>query len=220
MSKGKWIALSISALTLAYSPAARSDAVDVFSITKLSSEDSSISVSLAAIPAANIDAFSFSGVLHSPGIDSWSFSSPAVPYLFSQSLDGTSVVMPYIAWHEAGNPNLYNLFNIHTDGSQVTSFGIWSDLTAQGLIDHGFGGCRLGGAAAACPILNAGESIDLKITRLGSTFVSAPDLRVSFTDLSDVASAVPEPSTWAMMILGFAGIGFMAYRRRNQFVAA
>jgi hypothetical protein len=24
-------------------------------------------------------------------------------------------------------------------------------------------------------------------------------------------SAVPEPSTWAMMILGFAGIGFMAY---------
>jgi PEP-CTERM motif len=29
-------------------------------------------------------------------------------------------------------------------------------------------------------------------------------------------SAVPEPSTWAMMILGFAGIGFMAYRRRNN----
>jgi hypothetical protein len=29
-------------------------------------------------------------------------------------------------------------------------------------------------------------------------------------------SGVPEPSTWAMMILGFAGVGFMAYRRRNQ----
>jgi hypothetical protein len=29
------------------------------------------------------------------------------------------------------------------------------------------------------------------------------------------ASAVPEPSTWAMMLLGFAGLGFMAYRRRN-----
>jgi PEP-CTERM motif len=26
---------------------------------------------------------------------------------------------------------------------------------------------------------------------------------------------VPEPSTWAMMILGFAGIGFMAYRRKG-----
>jgi hypothetical protein len=29
-------------------------------------------------------------------------------------------------------------------------------------------------------------------------------------------TAVPEPSTWAMMILGFAGIGFMAYRRKSK----
>ena len=29
-------------------------------------------------------------------------------------------------------------------------------------------------------------------------------------------SAVPELSTWAMMLLGFAGVGFMAYRRKNQ----
>jgi len=28
--------------------------------------------------------------------------------------------------------------------------------------------------------------------------------------------AVPEPSTWAMMILGFMGVGFMAYRRKSQ----
>ena len=31
-----------------------------------------------------------------------------------------------------------------------------------------------------------------------------------------LASAVPEPSTWAMMLLGFAGIGFMAYRRKSK----
>ena len=29
-------------------------------------------------------------------------------------------------------------------------------------------------------------------------------------------AAVPEASTWAMMILGFAGVGFMAYRRKSQ----
>ena len=29
-------------------------------------------------------------------------------------------------------------------------------------------------------------------------------------------TAVPEPSTWAMMILGFAGIGAMTFRRRKQ----
>jgi hypothetical protein len=27
---------------------------------------------------------------------------------------------------------------------------------------------------------------------------------------------VPEPSTWAMMLLGFAGIGFVYRRRRSR----
>jgi hypothetical protein len=31
-----------------------------------------------------------------------------------------------------------------------------------------------------------------------------------------ITTAVPEPSTWAMMILGFAGVGFMAYRRKSK----
>lgn len=31
-----------------------------------------------------------------------------------------------------------------------------------------------------------------------------------------LAPAVPEPSTWAMMILGFFGLGFVAYRRRYE----
>ena len=31
-----------------------------------------------------------------------------------------------------------------------------------------------------------------------------------------VLTAVPETSTWAMMILGFAGVGFMAYHRKSK----
>ena len=31
-----------------------------------------------------------------------------------------------------------------------------------------------------------------------------------------VAESVPEPSTWAMMTLGFAGVGFIAYRRSRK----
>ena len=43
------------------------------------------------------------------------------------------------------------------------------------------------------------------------------DSIVKLTDFSLVqVDAVPEPSTWAMMILGFAGIGFFAYRRRSK----
>lgn len=41
------------------------------------------------------------------------------------------------------------------------------------------------------------------------------DIRATL-DTITVSSAVPEPSTWAMMILGFAGIGFMAYWRKSK----
>jgi hypothetical protein len=38
--------------------------------------------------------------------------------------------------------------------------------------------------------------------------------------VADIAvAAVPEPATWSMMILGFAGIGFMAYRRSRKGLA-
>jgi hypothetical protein len=47
--------------------------------------------------------------------------------------------------------------------------------------------------------------------------VQQSNVEISATLTSDVVPGVPEPSTWAMMILGFAGIGFMAYRRKNSY---
>jgi hypothetical protein len=38
--------------------------------------------------------------------------------------------------------------------------------------------------------------------------ISAPEVAI--------AHPVPEPSTWAMMLLGFAGIGFIAYRGKSK----
>jgi PEP-CTERM motif len=50
------------------------------------------------------------------------------------------------------------------------------------------------------------------IYTFGLKLFSANDLLLG--DVSIQVNAVPEPSTWAMLILGFAGIGFMAYRRK------
>jgi PEP-CTERM motif-containing protein len=35
-------------------------------------------------------------------------------------------------------------------------------------------------------------------------------------EFTNVAAAAPEPATWAMMILGFSGVGFLAYRRKTS----
>jgi len=42
------------------------------------------------------------------------------------------------------------------------------------------------------------------------------DVRTDGTFTTGAIGAVPEPSTWAMMILGFCGLGFMAYRREQN----
>jgi hypothetical protein len=60
----------------------------------------------------------------------------------------------------------------------------------------------------------------------GSQYINSvrvyTDLPENFKSIKNIdfgnytVSAVPETSTWAMMILGFAGVGFLAYRRKNQ----
>jgi hypothetical protein len=44
----------------------------------------------------------------------------------------------------------------------------------------------------------------------------APGAEAGSTLNSTIIVSVPEPSTWAMMILGFLGVGFMAYRRKGR----
>ena len=51
----------------------------------------------------------------------------------------------------------------------------------------------------------------------GFSFSGEAEGNTSIDNLvASTVPAVPEPSTWAMMILGFFGLGFIAYRRRNQ----
>ena len=69
-----------------------------------------------------------------------------------------------------------------------------------------------------------GENFILVSTINGETFSS-----LGFTSTGNLSSveqvrvdiagnvgAVPEPATWAMMVVGFVGVGFMAYRRRGH----
>lgn len=83
------------------------------------------------------------------------------------------------------------------------------------------------------PTRNSGNDNHVYSTSaaVGEAFAGSPaGTYVAFEDLSFPGSdfnyfdhtfvftvaAVPELSTWAMMILGFAGIAYLAYRRRKQ----
>lgn len=79
---------------------------------------------------------------------------------------------------------------------------------------------------------NSAESLVLQSTGGVPVFETAPgifaatmvrngpsDIGSSFT-FTLVPGAVPEPSTWALMLLGFAGLGYAGYRKAQQAAVA
>lgn len=55
----------------------------------------------------------------------------------------------------------------------------------------------------------------LEVFTVGATFGNAQG-GLDVIQAGVLTTAVPEASTWAMMVLGFLGVGFVAYRRRAQ----
>jgi hypothetical protein len=109
------------------------------------------------------------------------------------------------------------------------SFTINSSSYSQWTIDLGNGHFNNVGVSSAVNynVLNmvfldtyggSGAKYDLQRTQ-NSPLIDANSPLSTFTISGPLVASVPEPSTWAMMLLGFAGVGFMAYRRRNQSAA-
>jgi hypothetical protein len=83
-------------------------------------------------------------------------------------------------------------------------------LTGGGII---FAGSALPSNSEFINIFANGSSYDY-FNNFSGPFPAVNGTLDSFT-VTEVA-AVPEPCTWAMMILGFCGLGFMAYRRKQN----
>jgi hypothetical protein len=67
-----------------------------------------------------------------------------------------------------------------------------------------------GPAAGTCLITGFGDtaSIAVEMNTEGTIFIAAVSANPSNT--------VPEPSTWAMLLLGFAGLGYAGFRQRRK----
>jgi hypothetical protein len=108
-----------------------------------------------------------------------------------------------------------DIFGLSFVGPANQAFNISADDAANGTINptdgsiitngNPFAGYHCGGAYC---LVGPGDPTKLNSTNMDTI---AP-VNVSVT----LASAVPEPSTWAMMILGFFGVGFMAHRRKSK----
>ena len=90
----------------------------------------------------------------------------------------------------SGNVSSAQFFGTSSTSHNTDSFGSWiADALFRTFID------------------SLGRS-DTIVQR--ANFVNATSWNVA------EVSAVPEPSTWLMLILGFAGLGFMAHRRKSK----
>ena len=163
----------------------------------------------------NVGAFALSGF----GQNQSSYNLISTDPLGFYSVNGTSYVLGFTA--------LDSGFSI-TFKNPTTAFGAdFRGFNNAFLPQQGRSFIEVDGVQLTPPIvsLNSDASFfafvsDTPFSTVRFTFDSS--LPPFFTDAFGMdnvtygVGAVPEPSTWAMMILGFAGVGFMAYRRKSK----
>jgi hypothetical protein len=141
------------------------------------------------------------------------------------SAGGTSTDSPLTFTIAAGHTELFSLSDAYVPGdiwtvSSISGTPIVTTSTTAGARVFNFpnvaGDVAVYDTAWTDPsyghlqlVLGAG-TYSLDVTGTG-----AGGLPAHFGYRLDVAAAVPEPSTWAMMTFGFFGIGLLAYRRKN-----
>jgi hypothetical protein len=132
-------------------------------------------------------------------------------------LDGGVSAEPLFFSTAAGNVTaVANLISLL--GQTFTQDPLEADLfgTLGWTGDHGFLGPDDAERGNIYIQRNCGNGPCATAQAFGFAQASGLDLAIDTTGSFLVRSAVPEPSTWAMMILGFAGVGFMAYRRSRK----
>jgi len=125
-----------------------------------------------------------------------------------------TLALSTLSFSLANNHTFNNLeFNVFGGGATAVSFLLTDNLgNPFSFLNEGL---KNGSNFFGFQGIN-GESIASITMSFNSTGID--DVRQIRLD-ETVTAAVPEPSTWAMLILGFLGVGFMAYRRKHSVTA-
>jgi PEP-CTERM motif len=74
-----------------------------------------------------------------------------------------------------------------------------------------------GNCGANCQVFGGSALLDAGSYYLNISGVAGATAGYGGNLSTTQVGAIPEPATWAMMLLGFAGMGFMAYRKKTTF---
>ena len=130
----------------------------------------------------------------------------AAPYLVVEGNQSETVALPartrYVDIY-VGSLDPYNTITFDVVGSPPISYT----------------GDQLGGPTALLGALDDGDQQSKSSNGLFEFSFAAPVTSVTFgssansLEVASISSAVPEASTWAMMLIGFTGLGYAAYRK-------
>jgi hypothetical protein len=147
------------------------------------------------------------------------FSDPAGPFGAVAGFTSTNVLVAN--QHQATDTGDLRLdFSIPVNSVTVDFNPFFFGPAALHVLAFGSGNTLLGtfdfAQGPATATINTGSNINHLLLAAHPNLEPLTFDNFTIDNLSFGVSAVPEPSTWAMMILGFAGVGFMAYRRRGD----
>jgi hypothetical protein len=119
----------------------------------------------------------------------------------------TKYFTPNITFHFSGSSTVTSV-NFYVDNTDVGGVIAPSSITIDGTTY----------APTATPISAYAEELTISgLSLTGSAINIQPNAGsqpwIFVSEAQFFGSGVPEPSTWAMMLLGFAGLGFAGYRR-------
>jgi hypothetical protein len=137
----------------------------------------------------------------------------------SMSLNGTAMAGPFYAWSYNPPPNTNGFPGNFTPGTATVSS---NPLDNNFLFTNGNPASVAPSAGNYFYIIqpwnNPGPGYPSIATQLVNNGVVIDNYNGQYVPGNwSLTAAVPEPATWAMMIVGFFGVGFMAYRRKNNY---
>lgn len=181
-------------VTLGGVPAGTSGTTSVYGTTY------NFDTTFAPISSGNLVTGSLNGKYAAPNGDStqyYSVGSFTTPQLATLTLSGSYNYLGLL-WGSIDN---YNSITLHLAGGGTEVI----NSSTQPLLNPANGNQGPGGTSY--------------VNILASDYISSIDFysgQAAFEFDNLTVAAVPEPTTWAMMILGFLGLGFLGYRKSSK----